>query len=189
MVERMDEGIGKVLDALDQHELADNTLVIYLYDHGGRHLVNSAPLFHGFATLWEGGIRIPLIMRLPGRIAANAVSDSPGIAMDITATILDVAGIDLDKGAIDGFSLVSDSTDDAEYTERPLYWRANLYNFGEQRAVRVGHYKYLEHGDTQFLFDLDLDSGERNNLFAKHLDEVNRLRALLREWEDTLPNN
>lgn len=189
MVERMDEGIGKVLDALDEHELTDNTLVIYLYDHGGRHLVNSAPLFHGFATLWEGGIRIPLIMRLPGRIATNAISESPGIAMDITATILDVAGIDTGKASIDGVSLMSGLRGEVEQSERPLYWRANLYNFGEQRAVRDGHYKYLEHGNTQFLFDLEIDSGERNNLFAQHPDEVNRLRAMLEDWENSLPND
>lgn len=186
MVERMDEGIGEVLDALDEHELTEKTLVIYLYDHGGRHLVNSAPLFHGFATLWEGGIRIPLIMRLPGRIAANAVSESAGIAMDITATILDVAGIDAGRGAIDGISLLHATADPAA---RPLYWRAKLYNFGEQRAVRDGRYKYLEDGSTQFLFDIDDDSGERNNIFAQHPDEVNRLRALLGDWEDSLPND
>ncbi len=186
MVERMDEGIGEVLDALDEHELTEKTLVIYLYDHGGRHLVNSAPLFHGFATLWEGGIRIPLIMRLPGRIAANAVSESPGIAMDITATILDVAGIEAGRGAIDGISLLRATADPAV---RPLYWRANLYNFGEQRAIRDGRYKYLEDGNTQFLFDIDDDSGERNNIFAQYPGEVNRLRALLGDWEDSLPND
>jgi len=186
MVERMDEGIGTVLDALDENELTDHTLVIYLYDHGGRHLVNSAPLFHGFATLWEGGIRIPLIMRLPGRIAANTESTTSGIAMDITATILDVAGIEPGKGQLDGISLLPDLAAAADSSTRPLFWRANLYDFGAQRAVRDGRYKYLEHGNTQFLFDLDVDSGERHNLFSQFPDEVNRLRALLAQWEEGL---
>jgi len=187
MVERMDAGIGKVLNALDERELTEKTLVVYLYDHGGRHLVNSAPLFHGFATLWEGGIRIPLIMRLPGRIEANTVSESPGIAMDITATILDVAGIDVGRGTIDGISLLPGLR--ADQSARPLYWRANLYNFGEQRAVRDGRYKYLEDGSTQFLFDIGSDSGERINVFAQHPDVVHRLRAALKQWEDSLPND
>ena len=68
MVERMDEGIGQVLDKLDTLGIDENTLVIYLYDHGGRNLVNSEPLFHGFATLWEGGIRIPMVVRWPAMI-------------------------------------------------------------------------------------------------------------------------
>ncbi len=106
MVERMDEGIGKVLDTLDSNNLSENTLVIYLYDHGGRHLVNSSPLFHGFATLREGGIRIPLIMRFPGSIPANVSHAVPGIAMDITASILDVAGLDDLIASTDGISLM-----------------------------------------------------------------------------------
>lgn len=187
MVERMDEGIGAVLDALDENELTDNTLVIYLYDHGGRHLVNSAPLFHGFATLWEGGIRIPLIMRLPGRITADTVSATPGIAMDITATILDLAGIDTGDGRIDGASLLPGLERESASATRPLFWRADLYDFGAQRAVRDGRYKYMEHGNTQFLFDLATDPGERDNLFSQRLEDVNRLRQMLGEWEKGMP--
>jgi arylsulfatase A-like enzyme len=186
MVERMDEGIGTVLDALDDNQLTGNTLVIYLYDHGGRHLVNSAPLFHGFATLWEGGIRIPLIMRLPGRIAANTVSATSGIAMDITATILDVAGIEYGTGQFDGASLMPGLAGEPGSASRPLFWRADLYDFGAQRAVRDGRYKYMEHGNTQFLFDLTTDPGERDNLFSQRLDDVNRLRQMLGEWEQGL---
>jgi arylsulfatase A-like enzyme len=148
--------------------------------------VNSAPLFHGFATLWEGGIRIPLIMRLPGRIAANTVSATSGIAMDITATILDVAGINYGTGHFDGASLMPGLAGEPGSASRPLFWRADLYDFGAQRAVRDGRYKYMEHGNTQFLFDLTTDPGERDNLFSQRLDEVNRLRQMLGEWEQGL---
>jgi len=187
MVERMDEGIGEVLDALDTHDLTANTLVIYLYDHGGRHLVNSAPLFHGFATLWEGGIRIPLIMRLPGIIRENQVVHRPGIAMDITATILDVAGLKDKTIGLDGISLMPGLLEESSLPDRPLYWRANLYNFGEQKAVRDGQYKYLVHGSTQFLFDLDADESERENLFTRLPEDVDRLRNMLVNWESKLP--
>jgi arylsulfatase A-like enzyme len=189
MVERMDLGIGKVLDALDAHGLAENTLVIYLYDHGGRHLVNSAPLFHGFATLWEGGIRIPLIMRLPGRFPANETVETPGIAMDLTATILDVAGLSEHAAALDGLSMLEQIAGNSPVSDRSFFWRSDLYDFGAHRAVRQNRFKYVEHGNTQFLFDLDADSGERNNLFARYPEVVNRLRESLDAWEENLPAN
>jgi arylsulfatase A-like enzyme len=187
MVESMDEGIGKVLDTLDTLNLDDNTLVIYLYDHGGRHLVNSAPLFHGFASLWEGGIRIPAILRLPDVIPANERSAMPGIAMDLTATILDVAGLPDAAAKLDGVNLIPYLRQDQPPLTRQLYWRASLYDFGKQLAIRKGQWKYVEHGNTQFLFDLNADIGERNNLFYERTDVVNRLRADLDAWQEGLP--
>jgi arylsulfatase A-like enzyme len=183
MVESMDDGIGKVLDTLDTLNLDDNTLVIYLYDHGGRHLVNSAPLFHGFANLWEGGIRIPAILRLPDVIPANERSAMPGIAMDLTATILDVAGLPDAAAKLDGINLLPSLRKEQPPLTRQLYWRADFYDFGKQQAIRDGQWKYIEHGNTQFLFDLNADIGERNNLFFERNDVVKRLRANLDAWQ------
>jgi arylsulfatase A-like enzyme len=182
----MDEGIGKVLDTLDALNLDDNTLVIYLYDHGGRHLVNSAPLFHGFANLWEGGIRIPAILRLPGVIPANKRSAMPGIAMDLTATILDVAGLSDAAANLDGVNLLPYLRQEQPPLSRQFYWRADLYDFGKQLAIRDGQWKYVEHGNTQFLFDLNADVSERHNLFYEHTEVVNRLRADLDAWQESL---
>jgi len=186
MVERMDEGIGRVLDTLTALDLDQNTLVVYLYDHGGRHLVNSAPLFHGFSNLWEGGIRIHAILRLPEVIAANETSAMPGIAMDLTATILDVAGIREPLGSLDGVSLLPYLGQEQSPLDRQLYWQADLYDFGKQRAIRDGRWKYVEHGNTQFLFDLDADAGERHNLFYARTDIVNRLRTDLDAWQERM---
>ena len=189
MVERMDEGIGKVLHTLDTLELDENTLVIYLYDHGGRHLVNSAPLFHGFANVWEGGIRIPAILRLPVVIPVNERSAMPGIAMDLTATILDVAGLPDAAAKLDGVNLIPYVRKELSPLTRQLFWRADLYDFGKQLAIRDGQWKYVEHGNTQFLFDLNADVSERNNLFYEHTDVVNRLRADLDHWQQCLSND
>ncbi len=186
MVERMDEGIGRVLDTLTALDLDQNTLVVYLYDHGGRHLVNSAPLFHGFSNLWEGGIRIHAILRLPEVIPANETSAMPGIAMDLTATILDVAGIREPLAALDGVSLLPHLGQEQAPLDRQFYWQADLYDFGKQRAIRDGRWKYVEHGNTQFLFDLDADVGERHNLFYARTDIVNRLRTDLDAWQERM---
>lgn len=182
MVERMDEGIGQVLSALDTFDLNENTLVIYMYDHGGRHLVNSEPLFHGFGNLWEGGIRIPAILRMPNVIPANERSAMPGIAMDLTATMLDVAGIDDAAASLDGITLIPYLRKEQPPIARQFFWRADLYDFGKQKAIRDGKWKYLVHGDTQFLFDLGDDISERHNLFYQEPDVVNRLRADLDAW-------
>ena len=186
MVERMDEGIGRVLDSLDAHSLADNTLVIYLYDHGGRHLVNSYPLFNGFANLWEGGIRIPLLLRYPGRLPEGGTSGVPGIAMDVTATILSAAGLADAAAGLDGIDLVPFLSGTRTPPERRFFWRANFYGFGRQRAIREGNWKYIEHDSTQFLIDLDSDISERRNRFHEAPEVVNRLRARLDEWERDL---
>jgi arylsulfatase A-like enzyme len=188
MIERMDDGIGQVLGALDEHGLADNTLVIYLYDHGGRHLVDSTPLFHGFANLFEGGIRVPAIIRFPGRIPEGEVFAAPAISMDLTATILHATGLAVHAASLDGVDLVPALGGKRELPPRQFYWQANHYEFGRQRAIRDGRYKYLEHGNTQFLFDLEVDAGERRNLFYEQQDELNRLRADLTRWQDGVKN-
>ena len=187
MIERMDDGIGQVLDELDALSIDSNTFVIYMYDHGGRHLANSEPLFHGFATLWEGGIRIPAIMRLPGVISANDKSAMPGISMDLTATILDVAGIKGVAASLDGISLISYLRKEQRPSTRQFFWRVDLSSFGKQRAVRDGKWKYIEDGHTQFLFDLNVDISERHNLFYKEADVVSRLRADLDIWLEGFP--
>jgi len=186
MVERMDEGIDKVLDKLDAHDLADNTLVIYLYDHGGRHLVNSAPLFHGFANLWEGGIRIPVIMRFPGEIPVDQASAMPGIAMDLTATILHAAGLADEAASLDGVNLLPYLRGDKAPEIRQLFWQADFYGFGRQRAIREGNWKFIEHDSTQFLFDLEADISERHNLYYDQPEVVKRLRGSLSTWQDSL---
>ncbi len=66
---------------------------------------------------------------------------------------------------------------------RQFYWRADLYDFGKQLAIRDGQWKYVEHGNTQFLFNLNADVSERNNLFYEHTEVVNRLRADLDNWQ------
>jgi arylsulfatase A-like enzyme len=186
MIERMDAGIGRVLGALDEHGLTDNTLVVYLYDHGGRHLVDSTPLFHGFANLFEGGIRVPAIIRFPGRLPESEVFADPVVSMDLTATILHATGLSEQAASLDGIDLMPALRGERELPSRQFYWQGNFYEFGRQRAIRDGRYKYLEHGNTQFLFDLEVDVGERRNLFYEKQDELNRLRADLLRWQASL---
>ena len=110
----------------------------------------------------------------------------PGIAMDLTATVLDAAGLAGTADSLDGTSLLPYLRKERPPLSRQLYWRADLYDFGKQRAIRDGHWKYVEHGNTQFLFDLENDVSERNNLFFEHADVVNRLRSDLQSWQESM---
>ena len=178
MIESMDRGIAKLLLALKQQRQESNTLVLFTYDHGGRHHADSGNFFHGFSTLWEGGIRVPLIIRWPdGKYAGDTVA-TPTIAMDLTATMLELAGRPNAGTTLDGISLV-----DIESKQRD---RAFFWSFKGMKAVRKENWKYVVDGHTQFLFDLDTDPAERHNLFGSHISTANVMRRALREWEATL---
>ena len=181
MVEAMDNGIGRVLRKLEALNLIDNTLVIFTYDHGGRHLVNSEPLFHGFGTLWEGGIRVPLIMRWPNKIEPSKPYSHPTIAMDVTATVVDAIGKNSTSNASDGINLISEKTKLEHDQNRTFFWRQ-----GDMKAVRQGRWKYVIDDHTQLLFNLDTDVGERKNLFSLHTDEAKKLAKALADWEESL---
>jgi arylsulfatase A-like enzyme len=97
----MDEGVGRVLAALDRLGLRQNTIVIFTNDNGGEWLSDSGPLFHHKGSVWEGGIRVPAIIRWPGHIPAGGVSAQVGLTMDLTASILAATGANL-PGQVEG---------------------------------------------------------------------------------------
>ena len=185
MVEAMDEGIGTVMGKLDELGLAENTLVIYTYDHGGQDLVRSDPLFHGFGSLWEGGIRVPLLVRWPARIESSQDVDRPSIAMDLTATMLAAAGREPETLDLDGRNLLPLLVDGAEVPAETLYWRFQGPG-GIMRAVRRDNWKFLVDRDAHFLFDLDTDIGERNNLFSSQPELAEELRQAFMAWSQSL---
>lgn len=179
MVERMDLGIGKVLATLKKRGMEKNTLVIFTYDHGGRHLVDSTPLFHGFGTLWEGGIRVPLIIRWPEKLVANGKISVPSIATDLTVTMLQAAQLGSKPLNLDGVDLLSIIQGPRAFKDRLLYWQQ-----GRMKAIRKNHWKYVVDGYTQMLFNLKQDIGERENLFYQHPIIVNELKDQLQKWEE-----
>ena len=185
MVEAMDEGIGRVTDKLDELGLAENTLVIYTYDHGGQDLVRSDPLFHGFGSLWEGGIRVPLLVRWPERISGAQEVHRPSIAMDLTATMLAAAGREPEALDLDGRNLLPLLVDGTDVEAQTLYWRFQGPG-GIMRALRRDNWKFLVDRDAHFLFDLDADVGERNNLFASRPELAEELRQAFMAWSQSV---
>jgi arylsulfatase A-like enzyme len=183
MFERADQGVGEILAALDRLALARNTLVIFTNDNGGEWLSRNAPLFHRKGTLWEGGIRVPLILRWPGTLHPGKMSQQVAITMDLTASILAATGTHAPEGyRPDGIDILPILRGDAPILERHLFWRIARAQ-RQQRAVRSGRWKLLVDGGQLLLFDLDSDPGERIDLAAGHPERVVMLKRLLAEWE------
>ncbi|MEZ4585363.1 MAG: sulfatase-like hydrolase/transferase [Gemmatimonadales bacterium] len=183
MVERADQGIGRILATLDELGLAGNTLVIFTNDNGGEWLSSNAPFFHRKWTLWEGGIRVPAILRWPGRIPAGTVSSQVGITMDLTATVLAATGTRVPNEArLDGMNLLPVLEGRATEIERTLFWRTTAGGF-RQRAVRSGDWKLLIDGTAVMVFDVRKDPTERDDLASRRQDVAHRLMPLLRAWE------
>jgi arylsulfatase A-like enzyme len=182
MLERVDQGVGKVLAALVRHRIADSTLVIFTNDNGGERLSDNGPLFHHKATVWEGGVRVPCILRWPGHVPAEKVSAQPGISMDLTATAMAACKVSPPRGRpLDGIDLLTVLQGD-RVVERTFFWRINRPE-RRQWAVRQGDWKYVRDGGIEMLFDLGADPGERKDLAYHHPDRVKQLRDKLAGWE------
>ena len=183
MLERVDAGVGMILRELERLGLADNTLVVFSSDNGGERWSSNAPLFHHKATLWEGGIRVPCLMRWPAKLPKGKTTAQMGITMDLHATFLAAAGASQIKGApLDGVDLLPLLAGNRPQ-ERTFFWRIDRSN-RKQRAIRQGNWKYLNDGNTMdLLYDLSADIGERVNLGYRHPEILARLKGALKDWE------
>lgn len=150
VIENVDENIGRILDELKNNGLLESTIFVFTYDHGGKDYVDHGKLSHGFATLWEGGIRVPLIIRHPLEKKPNSLNTRLAINMDVAATLLNAAHIPIDD--LDGVDLMSNKID----VERSLYWK-----FRSQFAIRQGKWKLIYDASSKLLFNLDEDPSER----------------------------
>lgn len=199
MIERLDTEIGRVLAALDEENLADNTLIILTSDNGGtKSMGRNLPLKGAKQQLLEGGIRVPLILRWPGVLPAGKTFRQPVTAMDLTATVAASGGAKARPGQpFDGVDLLPALTGKVELpADRPIFFRRRHIvawkgvNAIQQSAVRQGDWKLLRTykpvGSDRFqsaFYNLKDDLGETRNLYAKHPDKAKHLEKLLEAWE------
>ncbi len=183
MLESVDQGVGTILAALDRHGLAKNTLVIFTNDNGGEWLSRNAPFSHRKSTLWEGGIRVPLIMRWPGHLAAGKTSAQVAITMDLTASIIAATGTKVPSDyQLEGINILPILTGERAQVDRELFWRIVRPN-RLQKAVRSGRWKLLVDAGQLLLFDVKTDLAERNDLAAQHPELVLKLKRQIAQWE------
>jgi arylsulfatase A-like enzyme len=183
MVEHLDQQIGELLAVIERAGIAEDTIVIFTNDNGGEWLSSSAPFFGRKWTVFEGGIRVPAIVRWPGRIPAGSVSDQVGITMDLTASILAVTGAPVPAGAsFEGIDLFPVWQGRAPEIERTLFWRSGS-GASKQTAVRRGDFKLIVDGPHTYVFNLRTDLSERNDLARWRQDIAQELQPLIMAWE------
>jgi arylsulfatase A-like enzyme len=180
MIRVMDEGIGRVLGALDEIGMNEDTLVVFSSDNGGERFSDSYPLIGKKMDLLEGGIRVPYVVRWPARkLPAGKTYDRLAIGMDWAATFAAAARVSPHpEYPLDGIDLFG------EEVPRNLYWRMVYRN---QKAVRSGAWKYLSIDGAEFLFDLSRDARERANMRYREPKKFKELRMAYFEWDASMP--
>ncbi len=199
MMESMDEAVGRVLKRLDEHRLSERTLVIFTSDNGGLANgngqiiapTNNSPLRDGKSHLYEGGLRVPLIVRSPGVTKPGSTSDAVVSSIDLFPTILDACGVKSDAKA-DGLNLSATLKGAASPERDAIYWHFPHYNGNAGAkpggAIRSGDWKLIEFYETgrRELFNLAKDMRESNNLIEQNADIANDLHAKLVAWRESV---
>jgi arylsulfatase A-like enzyme len=198
MVESVDESVGRLLRALDEHGLTENTIVLLTSDNGGLATLparrnppptSNDPLRSGKGWPYEGGIRVPLAVRWPGVTEAGSTSDEPVSSIDFFPTVLEL--IDRQpRATVDGTSLMPLLTQEADALDREaLHWHYPHYHGSEAHpsgAIRRGDDKLIEFfaSNRLELYDLEADPAEENNLAQQQPEKALRLRRELKRWRD-----
>jgi arylsulfatase A len=194
MLESVDQGVGRIVAKLDELKLTERTLIVFTSDNGGLSVLegpntpatSNSPLREGKGYLYEGGIRVPLLIRWPGVIKPGRVNASPVSSIDFFPTLLELCGV-TSKAAVDGVSLVPVIRDNAALKREALYWHYPHYSNQGGRpgaAVRAGDWKLIEFYDTdrRELFNLKDDAAEIRNRAADKPEVVKDLQARLDVW-------
>jgi arylsulfatase A-like enzyme len=183
MVRSMDNGVGRLLQALRDHGIERETLVIFTSDNGGEKFSDMGPFQRGKMTLWEGGIRVAAMARWPGVIPAGTSTDQVAITMDWMATLLAAADVVADPAQpLDGMDVMPQLTGSSPLVPRELYWRT--FQRTRHKALRSGNWKYLVTEDGAYLFDLPVDPGEAHDRKRDAPDVFARLETAYAAWED-----
>ena len=185
MIHHMDEGIGRILDALRETGIDQDTLVVFTSDNGGERFSDNWPFVGVKMDLMEGGIRVPLIARWPAKIAAGGRTGTSAITMDWVATMFEAAGVAPHRDyPLDGVSLMPLFANSSWDPQRKLYWR--MWH-RKQRALLDARWKYLRVDGHDYLFNLDNDERERANQAKREPERLAAMRAEWEAWAETMP--
>ena len=186
MVERLDQRVGDILAAIDRSPGARNTIVAFFSDNGGNGTGRNDPLRGLKTTLWEGGIRVPCLIRWPAGIPAGRESAQAMQSIDLAATVLAVAGVKAAPGyPLDGVSMVDELGGKKAPYPRTLYWRYKRAD-NRRKAVLDGDDKLVIDNGRQELFNLAKDPYEKTNLLTAQPQKAAELEAKIIAWEKSV---
>jgi arylsulfatase A-like enzyme len=197
MVHSLDENVGRVLAALRQRQIARNTIVIFTSDNGGYvnefagiQVTDNSPLRSGKGSLYEGGVRVPLIVYWPGVTAESGVCLEPVSSIDFYPTIAEMVGLEHDQD-LDGLSLVRLLEEpSARLARDTLYWHYPHYypTTTPVSSIREGEWKLLEYFEDRHveLYNLAEDPGELRDLATDSADRAAELRQKLAAWRESI---
>jgi arylsulfatase A-like enzyme len=175
----MDDAIGQILETLNRHGLADNTIVIFHSDNGGSGGSDNGPLRGGKGQMFDGGLRVPCIVRWPGVIKAGSVCNEFLCTMEIFPTLCRAAGVRPPRGVVlDGFDMKAVLAGRQRSPRTQMCWQRQ-----GDKAARVGNYKWVESARASGLFDLSSDIGEQRDLSKEKPDVLAMVKARFAAWE------
>jgi arylsulfatase A-like enzyme len=182
MTSALDDAVGAIVKALEEAGLTQNTLIIFLNDNGGpmyTGVQSNGELRLGKLFLFEGGVRVPMIVSWPGQLGSGKVFKGITSSLDIFPTLSAAAGIDLpDALALDGVNILPFLKGEKKGNpHRTLFW-----SNGPNKAMRMGKWKLVKSGAYAWLFDLSKDLGETNNLADEKPEVLDILQGALEEW-------
>jgi len=185
MMKSLDDGVGNIINSVDDGLLSNQTLIIFTNDNGGENFADNGGLTNTKGTLWEGGIRVPAFVRWTGKIKAGAITQQVAITMDWTATILSAGGGKAHKAfPMDGINLMPVLLEQDKVIPRVIFWRT--FQRIKQKASRSGNWKYLEDEKGEYLFNLAVDQQEQNDLKAIKGGVFKKLKKEYARWEKML---
>ena len=175
----MDDTIGELLDLLEHYDIVDDTLVIFLSDNGGGGGSDNGPLKGGKSWVFEGGIRVPCIVRYPRRIPPGSSTDAFLTFLEIVPTILNVTEVDLPAGVmLDGHDMMSVLADESPSPRTRMFWQRR-----DDKAARVGNWKWIESSRGGGLFDLSTDVGEQRDVSQEHPERLKQIKDQFAAWQ------
>ena len=178
-VTAMDAAIGRLLDLLDKFGIADNTIVIFFSDNGGGSSADNAPLRGRKGQMFEGGVRVPCIVRWPGKVPAGGASDAFLSSLEIVPTLCAATGVEPPKGvALDGFDMLPVLQRKMKSSRNEMFWQRKL-----DKGARVGHWKWVESSRGGGLFNLHDDIGERRDLSKEKPEVLKDVQAHFASWK------
>jgi arylsulfatase A-like enzyme len=183
MVSCMDDGIGRIIATLDELKITKDTIILFMSDNGAdlEHGGSNTPFKDGKTSLWEGGLRVPLVVVWQGQISQGSVFNEIAHAIDICPTLLAACSISTED-QLDGLNLLNYIKNKQQLPERDIYFSYSFPTHGDQIAVRNGKWKYVFINGLSHLYDMEKNPLETNDLIGTYSDVADRMRKRYENW-------